>query len=177
MLKSLTEFYVTDYCDVSIDEQGIQNVSINPHDMYPATIARIQYVLSNSIFPDELLQKRFDDSNLPLISTDRARRLLTTARALPATAWQDALLHRSEFTSITGYAPPGKRNSLEIYSSKLRPDIQRLWQRGDALETALGWFLQALRCSIGGSNNRITTGLSGGDLSQHRHGDLYHYQL
>jgi hypothetical protein len=169
------EFNPLDYCDIETVD-GVQNVTIDPAIMYPAVIARIRYCLDEKVFPAELIQSRMDEDGKPVVLTDRAATLFANARLLAdvsSSAWDDALEHRENFFAGRVYAPPGKR-SLDLYADNLKADIQQLWYRGDALEIALGWFLQALRCKIGGSNNTILTGVNPDASKQPQ---FYHYQL
>lgn len=167
----MSEFNPLDFCTVEMVD-GKQHVTIDPHIMYPATIARIQYVLEENVFPSELIQQRVIDGELQ-VSTDRAKRLLATAKNLPPTAWQDALTHRNMFTDVVGYGPPRQRQPVTNFASDLQNDIEQVWYRGDALEVSLGWFLNALRCKIGGSNNTILSGRAENEAPD----DFYHYQL
>lgn len=161
-----TEFATIEQVD------GEYYVTIDPAVMYPAVIDRIRYCLDENVFPSELIQNRADEAGNPTISTDRATTLLRNARQLPDTAWYEALLHRQDFFGGKVYTTPDRRN-IALYAKNLQADIQRVWERGDALEVALGWFLQALRCRIGGSNNTILAGENAGTDEQ----PIYHYQL
>jgi hypothetical protein len=129
--------------------------------MYPAVIARIRECLTQNIFPAELIQNRPREDGTPDINLERAKALLQNARKLPPEAWDDALAHRESFDSPVGYVEWNKRPDLEVYVKSARDKIERLWNRGDALEVAMGWFLQALRCRIGGSRVEILAGRDG----------------
>lgn len=167
----MTEFDPATYVDIG-ERNGKEYRTIDPFVFYPAVIERIEYVLRENVFPSEIVQQRMVDGDLQ-ISTSRSITLLNNAKSLPAEAWVDALAHRKTFTSPVGYIPPKKRPDLAIYTAEVREDILRVWNRGDALEVAQGWFLHALRCRIGGANGRILTGALEGETPA----DFYHYQL
>ena len=168
----MTEFDPTLYADIE-ERDGFRYVTIDPHVMYPAMIERIQYVLHGGIFPGEIIQQRMVDGELE-VSTSRTKRLLNYAKSLPEDAWQDALTHRKNFRSPVGYILPNKRPSLDLYTPEFRDDIKRLWNRGDALEVAQGWFLHALRIQIHGwKRGKILTGALEGETRD----DFYYYQI
>jgi len=167
----MENFNVLDY--VTLERvDGEQSVTIDPSVIYPAVIERIRYCLAENVFPSELVQSRVDETGEPVVSTDRAKTLLSNARRLPDSAWADALAHRQLFFVGRVYQTP-KRRDISLYAKSLQSDIERLWLRGDALEVAMGWFLQALRCRIGGSNNTILAGDNAGTDEV----PIYHYQL
>lgn len=167
----MTDFDPTHFCTVEAID-GSQYVTIDPNVMYPAVFERIEYVLTNNAIPDELIYHQIIDGEV-IGQSDRAKRLLRSAKALPDSAWEDARKHRKEFITFVGYLAPNKRPPLEIYASDIHDAVQRLWARGDALEVAVGWFLHALRIKIGGSKNTILSGKLDGETDH----DFFHYQL
>lgn len=133
---------------------GITVVSVNPGDLYPAMVARVQAVLAGEQ-PVELfaLSERGGMA--------RADTLVANARALPAEAWTDALLPRDQF-SPWPYFTLVERNGrerqdlLEQLPKADRAQALRMIQRGHALEICLGWFLHALRLKYGALDTTIT---------------------
>lgn len=148
-------FDPTEYCKIVVIS-GIQYVTVDPDIMYPAVIARIRDILDNRIaIPDELRQERVNDAGFVEVVIDRAKYLRNAAAAVPPQVWSNALKPRSEFSRYLTYQPVKNRAPLELYADVYRDDLSVINKRGDALEIALGWFLQALRCKIGGSNVHI----------------------
>lgn len=168
----MSDFNPEQFCNIETVD-GVQYVTIDPHIMYPAVIERIHTVIQEELAPTELIQQRINEAGEVVVSTDRMKTLLNNAKSLPPSAWEDARSHRNAFDSPVGYAPPRHRPPRDTFSSEAQGRIERIWQRGDALEVALGWFLQALRCKIGGSNNTILSGALDGETPQ----DYYYYQL
>lgn len=167
------DFDPTQYVTIEIGDDGKQYVTFDPHIIYPVTIERIRYVLQNQVFPDELIQHRVvildDGTPEPQVSTDRAKRLLANARRLPDYAWDSALRHRAEFDSPIPYplgVAPHDRPDIKVYAPAVRDKIQWVWDRGDALEVAFGWFHHALRIQIGGFRGRVLSGFSGEDKAE-----------
>ena len=126
---------------------GITTIVVNPEDMYPVIIARIQDVLSGAN-PSELL------ASAERGGSARADVLVANARQLPEQAWQDALLPRDEFT-ILPYAAFVEKNGrakqeiLDALNEETQAVVIRMIQRGYALEIAYGWFCQAIRLEYG----------------------------
>ena len=122
-------------------------VVIDPADVYPAIIVRIQEVLKGGN-PSELL------ASAERGGSARADILVKNARALPEPAWSDALLPREEFTPLP-YASFVERNGLaradllNALDQSIRAAVERMIYRGYALEIAYGWFCQALRLEYG----------------------------
>lgn len=122
-------------------------VRINPQDIYPVVIARIQEVL-NGAMPIEL----FATSERG--GTARADVLINNARKLPPQAWSDALLPRTNFIDLSYSAfvrPNGgiKEDMVNALESDARSRVLQMLRRGYALEIAYGWFCQALRLAVG----------------------------
>jgi len=142
--------------EITDGEDGVKHITIHPEDLYPAIIIRIQEVLAGAN-PTELL------ATSERGGTARADILLANARALPERAWEDALCPREQFIAIPYLSVVEKNGKIraelmEAFSKSLRPEIERMVARGNALEVALGWFLHALRLEYGGTINTITTG-------------------
>ena len=133
------------------EEDGQPSILIDPKDLYPAVLERIQEVLETGSTPSELMALTERGGNA------RAEILLATARALPQDAWINALIPRSEFYPDVPYISLDKRESLfPLIDANYLPTVQALCTRGDALELALGWFLHALRLALGGFNAKIS---------------------
>jgi len=146
---------------MEIDESGDKpQIVIHQEDLYPPIIARIVEVLDSNEPPLELVA-------LPEKGGwARAETLLKTARELPAEAWEDALKPRDEFHEVSYQSVVdrnGKVNTtmLNMLKAEDRKAVERLVNRGFALEVALGWFSQALRLRVGGYRLRITKGEKG----------------
>lgn len=127
--------------------EGPVQVTIAPQDLYPPMVERIQDVLKGAN-PTEILASTERGGNA------RADRLISEARNLPEQAWVDALRPRSEFSDASYFSfvqPNGrlKNSMMDLVAPKTRPDVLRMVQRGYALETAMGWFLHALRLEFG----------------------------
>lgn len=146
---------------MSLDESGDKpRIVIHQEDLYPPVIARIKEVLESGETPVELLAMPKKGGGA------RAQTLLDTARNLPEEAWDDALKPRAEFhaTSYQSFVDRnGKVNAavLDLLKATERKEVERMINRGFALEVALGWFSQALRLRVGGYRLRITKGEDG----------------
>jgi hypothetical protein len=136
--------------DLTMDVQpgdGITKIVVQPDNMYPVIITRIQEVLAGAN-PNELL------ATAERGGSARADVLIQNARALPEQAWQDALTPRSEFT-VLPYGAFVERNGqarqdmITVLSPATQADVIRMIQRGYALEIAYGWFCQAVRLEYG----------------------------
>lgn len=139
--------------------EGVTKVIVHPEDLYPAMVARVFEVLGGAN-PTEILA-------LPERGgVERANRLMANARGLPVQAWEDALRPREEFCELP-YGAFVERNGgvkvqmLEALAKGKRAEVERMVQRGFALEIAMGWFLHALRLALGAVDVTITTGRDG----------------
>lgn len=147
-------------------------ISIEPGDLYPAIIARIQECLAEYRRQEAAGEIDIDGIVPELVTTPgrggnaRAKVLLRNALALPAKAWADALRPRTEFHPIDYQSlNMDVMRSLGISEEGLA-QIQQVKDRGDALEIALGWFVHALRLALGSWTLNIGHGVPlGGDLS------------
>lgn len=105
-----------------LGEDGYQAVEVDPADLYPKTIAHIVGLVNSDA-----------QVSGPLAIE------LASARALPAEAWADALIARSDFDDS---------------------QISELDQRRQALEIARRWYTEMLHQAIGGPISiRITRDL------------------
>ena len=93
--------------------EGFENrFDIDPAKMYPATIAHIVGVLEKQAMPDGALQQEYPK-----------------AAALPAAAWEAALVSKDECTP------------------------EEIGVRAEALQIARRWFTEMLHRAVGGSLN------------------------
>ena len=129
------------------DEDGMKKFTIHPDDLYPAVIARIHDVLAGKAEPVELRDSKY---------------LVTMARGVPATAWGDALLPRDQFIDVpfAAFVQDGKPNEmlLRMVHPDRKAEVERMVQRGLALEVARKWFTRSLGHEYGQCNLHITTG-------------------
>ena len=133
---------------------GTTKIEVAPEDLYPAMIARIQEVLKGAN-PNEIL------ASMERGGSARADRLIAEARAIPETAWEDALRPRDEFIQADYFSFVErngrlKESMLSFVQPKTRPDVRRMVARGYALEIAMGWFLHAARLEFGVCDTTIT---------------------
>lgn len=128
------------------DEDGIKKITVHPDDLYPAVIARIQDVLAGDE-PVELGPSRY---------------LVTMAREIPADGWKDALRPRSDFINVPflTFVRDGKPDAMliDMVHPNHRADVERMVNRGLALELARKWFMRSLGNEYGQCNLHITTG-------------------
>ncbi len=131
--------------------EGIHHVTIHPDDLYPPVIERIQYILETREIPYELNAPREEGGD------SRGRILTKRVIALPLGVWIDAMTHRTAFIDL-----PVKSNIEQLKSAGLPLEslnqIMRLKYRSLALDSALGWFMHALRIRIGGHHGHILAG-------------------
>lgn len=128
------------------EEDGLKKFTVHPDDLYPAVITRIQAVLAGEE-PVELQGSRY---------------LVTMAREIPAQAWQDAQSPREEFIDVpwASFVHDGKPDTLllEMVHPNRRAEVERMVNRGMALEVARKWFTRSLGHEYGQCNLHITTG-------------------
>lgn len=119
----MTAFNVLDFCTVEKREDPAYVwYAVIPSTIYPATLARIQEVLSAGIaLPDELI----GSANLEVAPADGAKQLMRMAKAVPAIGWSLALRPRNEVT-----------------------DKSQIEARAAALECARRWFTKALKLKV-----------------------------
>lgn len=139
---------------MTIEPGEVTKITVKPEDLYPVVIARIREVLKGAN-PSELL------ASTERGGSARADVLVANARALPEGAWGDALLPRGEFINLPYFAFVEKnglarQDMLDLLDKKTRPLVQRMIQRGYALEIAYGWFCQAIRLEFGAYDMTIT---------------------
>lgn len=133
--------------------EGVTKVLVAPEELYPAVIERIQEVLEGAN-PNELL------ASTERGGSARADRLVAEARALPESAWKDALTPRADFIDAPYFAFVEKNgrlkeSMLEMLPEETQPYALRMVQRGYALEIAMGWFLHAIRLEFGACDTTI----------------------
>lgn len=106
------------------DLPDLKAFAVAASDLYPPTIARIRDVLASGEIPAELV-----DQNPPVgVSREQgALRLLSSARRVPAEAWDMALEPREDVNHP-----------------------ENVEARAQALETTRHWFTRALHMAAGG---------------------------
>lgn len=129
-------------------EDDLPKITVHPDDMYPAVITRIQACIAGDD-PEELYESKY---------------LLTMAKQIPADAWADALLPRDQFIGVdfSMFVQDGKTNQelLNMVAIEFRGDVQRMINRGLALDLARRWFTRSLGYEYGRCNLHITTGIN-----------------
>lgn len=133
--------------EISQDD-GVQQFTIHPDDMYPAVIARIQECIAGAS-ADELHESKY---------------LVTMAKQIPTEAWDDALLPRDQFIGVdySTFVQDGRprQDLLDMVTAEYRDDVLRMSHRGMALDLARRWFTRSLGYEYGPCNLHITTGIN-----------------
>lgn len=174
-------FVATQFVSEIVERNGVKECWIDPAVMYPAAVEHIKEVLKMArssgaleelttpetgevtvgAYVRRIMAGDLSQHTPELVATPerggdaRARQLVLNAAQLPDSAWKDALTDRDK---VHPEIPFSIDLDLLVRVGASKDAIQaaqRVKQRGVALEIALGWFLQALRLEIGGSNNTI----------------------
>ena len=132
-----------------VREDGeIKRFTVHPDHLYPAVIKRIQDVLVGEA-PTELRQSTY---------------LVSETKALPESAWDDALLPRHLFIDVpfSMFVQDHRPNQamLELLHPSVRADVLRMVNRGLALDIARRWFTRSLGHEFGRCDLHITTGIN-----------------
>lgn len=129
-------------------EDELPKFTVHPDHLYPAVIERIQECLAGAP-ADELHESKY---------------LVTMAKQIPAQAWEDALLPRDEFSELPFFVfvQDGQKNValLDSLADEFRAPVERMVDRGMALELARKWFTRSLGYEYGRCNLHITTGIN-----------------
>lgn len=134
--------------EMVIVEGEIKQFTVHPDHLYPAVIDRIREVLAGEDAPTELKQSTY---------------LVSMAKALPESAWDDALLGRHLFIDVpfATFVQDGKprQDLIDMLQDYLKADVLRMVNRGLALDIARRWFTRSLGNEYGRCDLHITTGI------------------